>query len=182
MKNLKSIFDNCGFSYIFYEGVSLRNRLYICDLIKQNLNDQFEQEWRDHCQNSSKGKSYRLFTNDIFEIQNYITSEICNNEIRTLARFRCTNHKLPIEIGRWINLDREERMCNLCESDIGDEFHYVMQCPFLNFERSLYLPEYLVSYPNIFKFHLLFSTKDTDVLKKLCLFIKKVNQRVTPPG
>jgi hypothetical protein len=48
----------------------------------------------------------------------------------TFCRFRTSNHRLPIEVGRWTNVERHNRLCQLCQSrEIGDEFHYVLQCP-----------------------------------------------------
>ena len=52
----------------------------------------------------------------------------------TLCKFRTTNHKLPIEHGRWntiiSNIQRKNRKCNLCNlEEIGDEFHYISNCP-----------------------------------------------------
>jgi hypothetical protein len=42
-----------------------------------------------------------------------------------LCRFRCGNHRLPIESGRWQNIPRQKRLCHLCDSrEMGDEYHY----------------------------------------------------------
>ena len=47
----------------------------------------------------------------------------------TFCRFRTSNHRLPIEVGRWENVERHNRLCQLCQSgEIGDELHYVLQC------------------------------------------------------
>jgi hypothetical protein len=43
------------------------------------------------------------------------------------CRFTTTNHKLSIEQSRWDNIDSNNRISSwrfLCNSDIGDEFHY----------------------------------------------------------
>ena len=41
-----------------------------------------------------------------------------------LLRFRCSNHRLDIELGRHINVPRQDRSCRFCQSSsIGDEFH-----------------------------------------------------------
>ena len=49
-----------------------------------------------------------------------------DRNIITLCRFRTTNHKLPIEMGMWQNIARENGKCLLCNSrDIGDEFQYI---------------------------------------------------------
>ena len=35
-------------------------------------------------------------------------------------------HRLPIEVGRWANVERHNRLCQPCQSgEIGDVFHYV---------------------------------------------------------
>ena len=35
---------------------------------------------------------------------------------------------LPIERGRWQNVDRNLRICNLCDKkEIGDECHYILE-------------------------------------------------------
>jgi hypothetical protein len=41
-------------------------------------------------------------------------------------QFRTANHKLPIEIGRWNNTNRNNRICTHCnKNELGDEFHYI---------------------------------------------------------
>ncbi len=40
-----------------------------------------------------------------------------NVNLRTyLTRFRLSNHRLPIEVGRYVNIPRNERICEFCES------------------------------------------------------------------
>jgi hypothetical protein len=49
--------------------------------------------------NSPKAINYRLFK-DNFEFENYFNI-LEDKDIYTLCKFRTTNHKLPIETGRW---------------------------------------------------------------------------------
>ena len=52
--------------------------------------------------NSSKGKIYRTFKLD-FGCEKYL--EKLPQKIRAiLLKFRTTNHRLPVENGRWINM------------------------------------------------------------------------------
>lgn len=74
-----------------------------------------------NCNKSSVGIIYTVFTNGCFNCQCYLNSSLSLYKIRTIARFRTSNHKLPIETGRWNNVDRENRKCWLCNVDIGDE-------------------------------------------------------------
>ena len=76
---------------------------------------------------SSKSINYRIFkTNFVTEF--YIT-HLQPNFYIPLARFRTTNNILPIERGRWENVERTQRICTLCNYNaIGDEFHYLFEC------------------------------------------------------
>ena len=71
---------------------------------------------------------YRLFKSN-FRFEEYL--DVLNDKNRfTFCRFSTSNHRLPIEVGRWTNVERHNRLCQLCQScKIGDEFHYVLQCP-----------------------------------------------------
>ena len=59
--------------------------------------------------------------------------DISFKQRKALARFRSANHKLNIELGRYFNIDREDRICWYCfiNNDIyviEDEFHAFFQC------------------------------------------------------
>jgi hypothetical protein len=51
----------------------------------------------------TKTINYRLFK-DNFEFENYFNI-LEDKDIYTLCKFRTTNHKLPIETGRWNGID-----------------------------------------------------------------------------
>jgi hypothetical protein len=99
------------------------------------------------------------------------------------SRFRTTNHYLPFETGRWRNIDRENRYCNLCNCQkLGDEYHYVLECSSLNDKRKQLLPKYFMKRHNVVKFFELLSTKKQSLLRKLCIFIKHINKVFCTPG
>ena len=76
------------------------------------------------------------------------------------CRFRILNHKLPIESGRWQNVDRNMRICNLCDKkEIGDEFHYILECNYFNNIRNKYIDNHYRKRQNIIKFGELMSIK-----------------------
>ena len=107
-----------------------------------------------------------------------------NKERRTgLIKFRTSNHRLPIEVGRWCNIKRENRICNLCIGrNLGDEFHYLFECPSLSNERKKYFEPHFINRPNILKFCNLMNSKSVSVLCNMCKYIRIVNMRVCPPG
>ena len=48
---------------------------------------------------------------------------------------------MPIETGRHIGIERNDRVCNICKSsDIGDEYHYFCICPVFKSVRVKLLP------------------------------------------
>lgn len=78
--------------------------------------------------------------------------------------FRPGNAILPIETGRWFNISRENRTCKLCICNkIVDEFHYLFNCSdiCITVARTMYLPKYYISNPNVLKFEALFNIYQT---------------------
>ena len=53
------------------------------------------------------------------------------------TKFRVSNHKLPIEIGRYENVERSEGKCIVCHV-LGDEFHFLFQCIVLMMRGSYF--------------------------------------------
>ena len=47
---------------------------------------------------------------------------------RLLTMFRISAHNFPIETGRYSGICRDNRICPLCSTDIGDEKHYFLSC------------------------------------------------------
>ena len=84
-----------------------------------------------------------------------------------LCKFRTTNHRLPIELGRWQNIERNNRLCLLCDTNpIGDEFHYILQCPHFEQNRKNLIPSYFRNRPNVLNFkNIMTVAKKSDLLK-----------------
>ena len=171
IKHVETIFDEVGMSYIF------KNQYAFCDkiVVKQILCDQFIQKWYSDIQNSSRGLFYSIFKKQ-FCLESYLL-RLSEFNRTWLTKLRTSNLHLPIETGRWFNIPREERTCNLCTNGIGDEFHIMFICKNENIVllRNKYLPMYYTAHPSIIKFEGLLSYCNTALYKKLSLFIRKVN-------
>ena len=88
-----------------------------------------------------------------------------------MVRFRTANHKLPIETGRWNNIDLPERKCELCnKNDLGGEYHYLLRCSFFVNERGTYIDPYFCTSSNILKFKELLQISDHEKLVRLGKF------------
>ena len=140
-------------------------------IIKQTLIDQNLQIWHSKLQNSSKGLNYRIFKENV-ELEPYLTLLQPLHYI-PLAKFRTGNHNFPVEILRWSGIPLDERKCTLCEAnEIGDEYHYLLQCKYFTASRQRYIHKYYISWPNILKYKELLSIRSVTKLKKLSTFIK----------
>ena len=84
---------------------------------------------------------------------------------------------LPIETGRWANIPRQDRICTLCNENIGDEVHILFRCKNQNIItfREKNLPIYYYNNPDIRTLEGLLSYCYYHLLKMLSLFIKKVS-------
>ena len=90
-----------------------------------------------------------------------------------LIKFRTSNHKLPMETGRYDNTEQKDRICTLCSvKDIGDEYRYYISCQYLNDIRLLYVPKKFVSKPSVAKFCEYLKTRKRQLLVKMTLLDK----------
>jgi hypothetical protein len=100
-----------------------------------------------------------------------------DKDMYTLCKFRTTNHKLPIETGRWNNIDRVNRICTKCNNiTIGDEYHYIIECEHFSNFRNRFIVTNLRERPNILKFKQIMSAYQKQNLEKICKFIRNINK------
>ena len=98
--------NGLGFYWLTQAVDNIDSFMYI---VKTRLTDQFKQEWYSDINTLRKCSSYRLFKTD-FALEPYLLTLSYNNRI-TLCKFRVSDHKLPIELGRHLNIPKEERYC-----------------------------------------------------------------------
>ena len=175
---VKGVFDNCGYTYVWKTQTFITD-IWLKQVIKVRLQDQFRQLWLSTLYNSPKGLNYKIFK-DTLEFENYFNI-LEDKDLTALCRFRTTNHRLPIECGRWCNVSREDRICTLClKNEIGDEFHYLFSCDNFNNQRKLYIKEKLRNRPNTLKFKEIMTSKNKYDLQKLCRFVAIINKGDSP--
>ena len=55
-------------------------------------------------------------------------------------KLRISSHKLKIETGRYDNIPRDDRLCNLCNCNrTEDETHFLLDCPSFSSIRDMFL-------------------------------------------
>ena len=146
------------------------NTLSLGLLIKQTLHHQFLQMWRANLNTSSKGKNFNYFK-DAVCLENYFLI-LPKHLYLKMVHFRTGNHKMPVETGRWQNIELDDRKCTICDKNtLGDEFHYLMECHFFKRDRERLLPREYHKRPNILKYRKLLTSCDERSLHKLALFM-----------
>ena len=118
---------------------------------KLKIKEHYTEEWKNCLENSPKCYLYKGFKPEL-KLEEYLCK--LPNDLRiNLTKFRLCNHKLPIEIGRHKNIDRNYRICTLCDKhDLGDEYHYLFICKRFSEERSKFIPKRCFQKPSVANF------------------------------
>ena len=61
---------------------------------------------------------------------------------------------------------------------IGDEFHFILECPALQHLRKHCLPKYCQTNPNTLKLYYLFTTHNTNILNRLCKYTTQASKPI----
>ena len=76
---------------------------------------------------TAKLRTYGLLKKEI-GMERYLTT-IKNPIIReTMTKFRLSNHRLQIELGRHQNTPKEQRFCKFCPNLVESEVHFLINC------------------------------------------------------
>ena len=94
--------------------------------------------WNHTLQHSQKlNFYYKIKTN--YSPSVYLDLTRKNPSRKTLVKLRISSHKLRIETGRYDNIPRDERLCNLCNCNrIEDETHFLLDCPSFSSIREMF--------------------------------------------
>ena len=113
---------------------------------------------------SSMCTMYRLFKKQL-NFKDYLL--FCNYRERiSLTKYRCVNSKISVYNQLYMY---ENELCDLNVN--GDEYHYIMICPYFRQNRELYLKHYFYTRPNMLKLSQLFTSENKRTLSRLAKFI-----------
>ena len=134
------------------------------------------QSWEETKSCSNKACFYKIFKHN-FGFEKYLDILPFKQRV-LLTKFRVSNHNLPVETGRWEGLSRDQRKCPTCPNIVlGDEFHYLFECPSFNRERNIHVKRYFTQHPNAYKTYQLFNSENKLILSQLTNFINKINSK-----
>ena len=163
LDSIRETLINCGLSGIWQTHTFL-NKKWIKASVNQKLKDLFINDWHTTLNTSSSCYTYRI-VKDKFGFEEYLTNTPLNL-MKYVIKFRTRNHSFPIETGRYNNIDRNDRLCRYCNTDIGDQFHYLFVCKHFSHLRKKYIKPAYYARPNILKFK---SALNCD-LGEICLY------------
>ena len=142
-----------------------------CNQFKQRLIDCFTQKWNNDINANHVLTTYKHFKTDFtYEKCLYILPE----RLRVpLSKLRLSSHSLRIETGRYgrARIERNQRQCVLCNSDIEDKYHFVIKCPTYNDIRVKYIKSVYIRNPSMYKFIKLMSSEKKTELVNISKFV-----------
>jgi hypothetical protein len=136
----------------------------------QRLKDIFVQQWIEACNSSSKLKTYNGFKSN-FEFESYLNILTIRKFRNAYVCFRISSHKLMIEQGRYLNIDRDQRLCPFCKNDIENEFHFLLICTTYLDLRKMYIPIKYYTPATTNKFNKIMSSREEKLIRSIAMFL-----------
>ncbi|XP_060582312.1 uncharacterized protein LOC132738738 [Ruditapes philippinarum] len=168
---VKTLLNRIGFGEVWLFPSSVEPRLFIPTL-RLRLMDIYISEWRAKVNGSPSLIFFREIKEE-FELSKYLLIIENKKHRQYLSKLRMSSHWLNIEYGRHRNIERQNRLCELCQQcTIEDEYHFVMECSFYNTLRIRYIPRYFRVRPSMVKLVELMKTESKPLLYKMSVYIK----------
>ena len=142
---------------------------------RQRVIDCSAQDWHEQVSTSAKCEHYKHFKTMLY-VERYVSCNLSFYIRKAVAKFRCSNHALNIEVGRHAGIPREYRSCSYCLRNnsayyIEDKFHAFFQCSMYDDIRQQYLPKDLCNSKSLFDFYNILGQSDCNVIRKISNFI-----------
>ena len=148
----------------------------VVKIMHESLKSEYITKWKAEVEESRKCGTLYKHIKTIFEFEYYLNN-LPHNLRLAMAKIRTSNHRLPIETGRYRQnrVPREERLCTKCDSgQVGDEYHFILVCsnPILKALREKYIPPFYRFNPNMDKLKELFCNRGRKLFK-LARFVQE---------
>ena len=170
VSKVKSMLFEYGFGNIWQNPQNINVNTF-CNQFKQRLIDCFTQKWNNDIDTNQVLTTYKHFKT-VFTYEKYLN--ILPERLRVpMSKLRLSSHSLRIETGRYgrARIERNQRQCVLCNSDIEDEYHFVLKCPTYNDIRAKYIKSVYIRKPSMYKFIKLMSSVKKTELVNLSKFV-----------
>ena len=176
LKHIEHTLNTCGMRNVWLNPKAVKHE-WLKKSIQMKLSDKYKQDWRREMAGMSSCILYRSFKPEL-KLEKYQTL-LDNRDRINMFKFRCRNLKIPVVVRGIAEsiIPYEERVCTKCTMNVvGDEYHYILQCPFFQYNREQYLDNYYYINPNMEKFCNLLQTKNVNALRKLAKLITAITR------
>ena len=170
---IKQILCNSGNPFFWYQQEQLTPKVFMKNVVAEQLKLQFFQTWESEVYRNRKCVSYRIFKDEI-KSEPYL-SKLDFMDRRALCKFRTGNHRMPIVKHRYtVGGGGVDISCKLCDStDICDEFHVLFICKYFDEKRKKYLKKTHFCKPSTLKMYTLFNSQGKQLVN-LAKFVKYI--------
>ena len=169
LAKIRSTLESCGLNYLWLSQ-AVPNLKFVGLSVKNILRDQFFQKWNEKIQDDDFYLSYRNFKvhNNPEPYLNCLPDHL----VYALIEFRSGSRKLVVNKYDNLQSPRNERICTYCSLNLlGDEYHFLFECPILNTLRNKYIPKFYTNSPSVLKMKLLLSNDRKSEIRKLANFV-----------
>ncbi len=174
LSSVKSLLCDIGMYEVWLDQGHTINKQYFLRMVRERLSDNFIQSVESLIQESTKCLLYKHLV-DTWVVQPYLCEQRIPEYYRkAITKIRLSSHKLSVESGRFNNIERENRVCTMCNShELEDEYHFILTCPRYRELRAIYIKRYYVNRPSMFKMTELFKSENPSILCNLGKYIVK---------
>ena len=167
---VKNILYETGFGHI-WEGQDDGICINFYDNFKQRVCDIDRQKWMSEVNSRSSLRSYVQFKSESYAEPYLLFND--NFKLKKLiSKIRCASLEIEVNEGRYHNTAYDQRFCQVCNLNVvGDEFHFLLICPFLSEIRNRFIPKYFIEPPSRLKCNILLSVKSKYLFLQLSHFI-----------
>ena len=162
---VKDVLFRCGMgNYWIYQNIP--DKKHFISTFRRRIQDIYLQEWWAEVRETSTGRLFKHIKTD-FKYEQYLN--LVNRHLRIgITKIRLSSHSLYVERGRWLKIQKDKRVCIICNV-IEDEYHCLVECPrFIN-ERRGKLPITLTNKPTMYDFIVFLKSENITEIRKLGL-------------
>ena len=132
-----------------YLNIPENRLLTINKKIFERLSDSFHQyAFAEIKKEKSKLRVYANFKEQI-GFEKYLSTMKNPEKRAVITRFRLSNHKLMIEVGRHKHIPKQIRFCPFCSDCVETEFHFLFHCPLYRHVRDRFMKDITPTNPHI---------------------------------
>jgi hypothetical protein len=95
-----------------------------------------------------------------------------NDLLKQFARFRLSSHHLEIKVGRFVGIDRDQRLCRFCNMNVVEsEYHFLLCCDNYRHLRLKFIGH--ISWPTLNLFQTTMTSKKINKILGICKYLKE---------